>query len=412
MNNAMTISFQLKTGKANQQGKAPIYCRITIGGRRTEFSTKRTVDPKRWIAKAGVVKGTTEESRSLNAFLDTVRRQLNEHYRLLLGAGKPLTPEAIKNAYCGITERGKNILEVFRYHNEQVARLVGKDYSAGTLERYKTALSHTQDFIQWKYHQSDLEVGLIDHQFLTEFEFYLKTERQCSHNTALKYITNLKKIIRICLANGWLQKDPFTNFKIRLHDVAVDFLTEEELQVVAEKNFVSQRLEQVRDIFLMCCYTGLAYADIKKLSKDHVVIGIDGGKWIIINRTKTGAPARIPLLPIAADIIDKYAQHPRCLAEGRLLPVLSNQKMNAYLKEIADVCGVNKKFRNHLARHTFATTVTLTHGVSMESISKMLGHKSTRMTQHYAKVVDRKLSEEMYLLKAKMEAKKPQQMAS
>ncbi|MGV3529143.1 MAG: site-specific integrase [Flavisolibacter sp.] len=402
MSTPMHLSFQLKKSKADETGKAPIYARITIGGLRTEFSIKRTVDPDRWISNAGVVKGTTEESKSVNAHLATVRLKLQEHYRLLMEANKAIIPETVKNAYLGITEKGKTILEVFTYHNSQVKELIDKDYSFGTYERYCTALTHTRDFIQWKYNVSDLELKQINFEFITEFEYYLKTVRKCNHNTAIKYITNFKKIIRICLGNGWLERDPFANYKITLREVERECLTEEELNTVATKEFSTQRLEQVRDIFLFCCFTGLAYADVKKLSRDHIILGIDGEKWIKINRTKTDTRSSIPLLPIPASIIEKYASHPKCQADNRLLPVLSNQKMNGYLKEIADVCSITKNITSHLARHTFATTVTLTNGVPLESVSKMLGHKSLRTTQHYAKIIDRKVSEDMQLLKKKL----------
>lgn len=401
MSNSMHLSFQLKKTKADESGKVPIYVRITINGLRTEFSLKRHVMPEKWVSGSGVVKGTNEESKSINAFLATVRLKLNEHYRLLMEANRPITPESVKNAYLGITEKGKTIIEVFKYHNSQVKELLDKDFSFGTYERYCTALSHTQEFIHWKYQVSDLEIKQISYEFITEFEFYLKTVKNCSHNTAIKYITNFKKIIRICIGNGWLERDPFTNYKITLREVERECLTEAELDAVAAKEFSTQRLEQVRDIFLFCCFTGLAYSDVKKLSKDHIIMGIDGEKWIKINRTKTDTRSSIPLLPIPGDIIEKYRNNLKCQAHNRLLPVLTNQKMNGYLKEIADLCGITKNITSHLARHTFATTVTLTNGVPLESVSKMLGHKSVRTTQHYAKIVDRKVSEDMQLLKAK-----------
>jgi site-specific recombinase XerD len=408
MSAPMHLSFQLKKSKADETGKAPIYARITINDVRTEFSIKRTADPEKWISNVGLVKGTNEESKSINTFLATVRQKLNEHYRTLLEANKPITAETVKNAYLGIAEKGKTIVEVFEYHNSHVKELLDKDFSFGTYERYCTALSHIKEFILWKYKLSDLEIRQINYEFITEFEYYLKTVRKCSHNTAIKYITNFKKIIRICIGNGWLEKNPFANYKITLREVERECLTEAELDTVASKEFATPRLEQVRDIFLFCCFTGLAYSDVKKLSKDHIIIGIDGGKWIKINRTKTDTRSSIPLLPIPAGILDKYARNPRCVTENRLLPVLTNQKMNSYLKEIADVCGITKNISSHLARHTFATTVTLTNGVPLESVSKMLGHKSIRTTQHYAKIVDRKVSDDMRLLKSIIDSKKEQ----
>lgn len=411
MASSLHVSFQLKKFRKDEKGQVPIYVRLTINDNRCEFSIKRSVDPEKWISNVGVAKGTTEEIKNLNAYLNTVKLKLFEHYRQLLEAGKSITPESIRNAYFGITEKSKTILDVFGYHNSQVKALLNKEFSFGTYERYCTALSHTKEFIQWKYSVSDLEVKRISYEFITEFEYYLKTVRKCSHNTAIKYITNFKKIIRICIGNGWLDKDPFTNYKITLKEVEREYLTQEEIQAIADKEFATSRLEQVRDIFLFCCFTGLAYSDTKKLSKDHLLIGIDGEKWIKINRTKTDARSSIPLLPTAAAIIDKYSDNVKSKTENKLLPVLSNQKMNDYLKEIAGVCGINKNITFHLARHTFATTVTLTNGVPLESVSKMLGHKSVRTTQHYAKIVDRKVSDDMAILRAKFAEPKTKEIS-
>jgi site-specific recombinase XerD len=405
MSAPMNVSFQLKKSKADEVGRVPIYVRVTINGFRTEFSIKRNVEPHKWISSAGVVKGNSEDCKSLNAFLATVRLRLNEHYRTLLENKQAITAEAIKNAYLGILERGKTILEVFEYHNGQVEALLNKDYSFGTYERYKTARNHTRDFIEWKFRVADLDVNKIDHTFITEFEYYLKTVRHCSHNTALKYITNFKKIVRICTANGWLDKDPFSSYKARLREVERDCLTEDEINTILTKEFTMIRLEQVRDIFIFCCFTGLAYSDVKKLSKDHIIVGIDGGRWIKLNRTKTDTRSSIPILPIPGSIIEKYSNNSKCINGNRLLPVLTNQKMNGYLKEIADICGITKIITFHLARHTFATTVTLTNGVPIESVSKMLGHKSVKTTQHYAKIIDRKVSDDMMILKEKLSNK-------
>lgn len=407
MKNSLHVSFQLKKFRKDEKGQVPIYARLTVNDQRCEFSIKRSVEPEKWISNVGVAKGTTEEIKNLNAHLSTVKLKLLEHYRHLLETNKPITAETIRNAYFGITEKNKTIVEVFDYHNSQVKELLNKEFSFGTYERYCTALSHTKEFIQWKYKISDIEVKQINYQFITEFEYYLKTVRKCSHNTAIKYITNFKKIIRICIGNGWLDKDPFTNYKITLKEVEREYLTQEEIQTIADKEFASSRLEQVRDIFLFCCFTGLAYADTKKLSKEHLIMGIDGEKWIKINRTKTDTRSSVPLLPTAAAIIDKYAVTTKSKADNKLLPVLSNQKMNDYLKEIAAVCGINKNITFHLARHTFATTVTLTNGVPLESVSKMLGHKSVRTTQHYAKIIDRKVSDDMLLLREKFAEKSP-----
>jgi integrase len=234
-----------------------------------------------------------------------------------------------------------------------------------------------------------------------EYEFYLRSVRKCANNSAVKYIKNFGKIIRICLANHWLVYNPFSNYKNKIKTVDRVYLTTEELQEMASKELATERLVQVRDIFLFCCFTGLAYADVKKLRRWDLVIGVDGEKWITIKRQKTDTPSRIPILPTATVIIQRYVHHPHCENNGRVLPVLSNQKMNSYLKEIADVCGINKPITFHIARHTFATTVTLLNGVPIESVSKMLGHTNIQTTQHYAKILDIKVGADMALLKQK-----------
>lgn len=402
MNNAMHLSFQVKSSKKNEFGKAPIYARITINEVRTEFSTKRFIEPEKWVNKAGYAKGNTEDIKTLNAHIAAVRTQLFQHHDKLLQAGKSVTAEAVKNSYFGITEKSKTIIEVFQYHNEQMKSLIGKEYSFGTHERYATALSHTKEFIEYKYNVSDYPIKLVNHEFITEYEYFLKAVRKCSHNTAIKYLTNFKKIMRICLGNGWIDKDPFINYRFHLKEVEREILLEHEIQAIADKEFATSRLDQVRDVFLFCCFTGLAYSDVKKLTRDHVIIGIDGERWIKVNRTKTDTRSSIPILPMAQAILDKYANHPKCSADKTLLPVNSNQKMNDYLKEIAAVCEIEKNITFHIARHSFATTVTLQNDVPIESVSKMLGHKSIRTTQHYAKVLDKKVSSDMQLLKEKL----------
>jgi site-specific recombinase XerD len=253
-----------------------------------------------------------------------------------------------------------------------------------------------------KYKESDIDILKINHAFITDYEFYLRSVRNCSNNTAVKYIKNFGKIIKICLANNWIDRNPFSNYKSKVRTVERVYLNEHEIQKLLNKEFLTERLSLVRDIFLFSCYTGLAYIDVKNLTKSHISMGIDGDKWIFTHRQKTESASKIPILPVTQMMIDKYADHPQCIAKGCLLPIFSNQKMNAYLKEIAGVCEINKELTFHIARHTFATTVTLSNGVPIESVSKMLGHKNLRTTQHYAKVLDRKVSDDMKQLKQKL----------
>ena len=391
----------MKKQKNYQSGPAPIYIRITVSGKRSETTTGRECEPSRWNTGAGRANGTKEDTRAFNAFLDDLQTKVYQAHRLLTEADELITAETIRNKFLGKTEKPRSLIEIFKDHNKKVEALIGKEYAKGTLCRYQTSLKHTIDFLKWKYNLTDIDIKKVDHAFLMEYEFYLHSERKCANNSAVKYIKNFGKIIRICIANRWLIYDPFLNYKNKIKTVDRVYLTTGELQEMTNKDMVTDRLTQVRDIFLFCCFTGLAYADVKKLRRLDLVTGIDGEQWISIKRQKTDTPSRIPLLPAASTLMQRYVNHPNCENSGRVLPVLSNQKMNAYLKEIADVCGINKPITFHIARHTFATTVTLLNGVPIESVSKMLGHTNIKTTQHYAKILDIKVGADMAMLKHK-----------
>jgi site-specific recombinase XerD len=401
MKTKVSILFYARKAKTNVNGLVPIYTRITINGKRIEQSTNRFVEISKWSTEAGKMKGTSEEARSINNHLDLLKNQIRDAQMDLMHSKTPITTETLKNKLLGTDKRARMLVPIFQDHNNKIKELVGKEYAPGTLERYTTSLKHTIKFMQWKYNVSDIDITKIDHAFITDYEFWLRSVRNCANNTAVKYIKNFNKIIKICLANDWLDKNPFANYKSKVKEVERVYLTEAEIQSIIDKDFKTERLSLVRDIFLFSCFTGLAYIDVKNLTKSHISYGIDGEKWIFTHRQKTESASKIPILPVTQMIIDKYENHPQCLNEDKLLPILSNQKMNAYLKEIAGICGIEKELTFHIARHTFATTVTLTNGVPIESVSKMLGHKNLRTTQHYAKVLDRKVSEDMQILKDK-----------
>ena len=405
MKTKVSILFYAKRAKASVNGLVPIYTRITINGKRIELSSNRFVEMSKWSTEAGKMKGNSEEARSINSHLDMLRIQIIDMQMELVHKKIPVTAETLKNKILGVDERARMLIPIFQDHNNKIKELVGKEYAPGTLERYKTSLSHTIEFLQWKYKVSDIEINKIDHAFVTDYEFWLRSVRNCANNTAVKYIKNFNKIIKICLANDWLDKNPFANYKSKVKEVERVYLSEEEIQNIIEKDFKTERLSLVRDIFLFSCFTGLAYIDVKNLTKSHISFGIDGEKWIFTHRQKTESASKIPILPLTQMIIDKYEDNPQSVNQEKLLPILSNQKMNAYLKEIATVCNIEKELTFHIARHTFATTVTLTNGVPIESVSKMLGHKNLRTTQHYAKVLDKKVSEDMKILRAKFPMK-------
>lgn len=401
MNTKLSVLFFVKRTKTNVNGLLPIFIRITVNGERIEFSTKRFTPSDKWSVEGNRMKGTSAEARATNSYLDTLKSKVYDYQQQLIREDEEVNTENMRNKILGIEKRSHMIVGIFQQHNDEIKALIGKDYAAATHVRYETSLKHTEDFLKWKYKVSDIDIRKIDHEFITSYEFYLKSVCNCCQNTTSKYIKNFGKIIRICLANGWIQKNPFINYKSKMVEVERAFLSMEEIETMLNKVFVSDRINLVKDIFLFSCFTGLAYADVKKLSRKNIAIGVDGERWIYINRTKTDTRSNIPILPIASYLLEKYEDHPQVVNQDKLLPLLSNQKMNSYLKEIADACGINKELTFHIARHTFATTVTLSNGVPIESVSKMLGHKNLKTTQHYAKILDLKVSNDMQILKEK-----------
>ena len=397
----ITLHIYAKTTKANATGQLPIYIRLTIDGQRFEFSSKKFIEKSKWSPELSKMKGSTEEARTINNYLDLMKSKVFDIQMELIHKNEELSLENFKSRILGTHQRERMIIPIYQNHNDKIDELVGNGYAYGTLERFKISLKHLQEFILWKYNVADISINKIDYAFVTEFEFYLRSVKKCNNNTAVKYVRNFRKIIKICLDNDWLDKNPCSRYEGKMKEVERDFLTEEELNRIYNKRFSSERLNLVKDIFIFSCYTGLAYVDVKGLKKDHIAIGIDGEKWIFKNRQKTDTKSKIPVLPIAQEIIQKYADHPKCLNEDNILPILTNQKMNAYLKEVADLCDIPKEITFHMARHTFATSVTLTNGVPIETVSKMLGHKNIQTTQHYAKILDKKVSEDMQVLRDK-----------
>lgn len=404
MNANITNLFYIKRAKPNNLGLVPIFHRITVNGQRIEKSTGKYIEPVLWSTEAARMTGKSEQARSINNHLDRLINEIVEVEKDLILNRKEVNYLNLKNILTGKCEMVRTIVPIFNDHNDKIQALVSiGEFAQGTVERYKITLRHLKNFLVWKYNMNDIDIDIdkVDFAFIMDFDFYLRTERKCQNNASVKYVKNFRKIFNICLDNEWVKSDPFKKYKSKTIIVDRDYLTELELREIQTKKITIPRLDLVRDIFLFSCFTGLAYIDVQQLTTNNISIGIDGDKWIFKNRQKTDTTSKIPLLPMAQQIIDKYANHPVCLNENRLLPILSNQKMNAYLKEIADVCKINKDLTFHIARHTFATTVTLSNGVPLETVSKMLGHTNLKTTQHYAKILDKKISEDMMILKSK-----------
>jgi site-specific recombinase XerD len=403
MNKSFKTLFFLKKGNRFKGGAIPIYLRITVEGKQAELSIQRSCERYKWNQSIGRAIGKKPEIVQLNNYLDSLQGKIYDIQREGEIKNLIITADFVKQKLLGqAVQREHSLIKIYEYHNEQLRQLVGKEYSPGTLKKYKSALSSLTRFLQWKYNQTDILITQLNYQFITEYEFYLKSVQGMQHNSAMGNIKKLRKIVRQCVNNDWLDKDPFVKFKLRIKETHRNYLLKEELEVLMNKRFTVTRLEQVKDIFIFSCFTGLCYSDIMKLTMQDIRIGIDGGQWIFINRTKTDTISKIPILPIAREVIDKYSHLPKINNLGKVLPQMSNQRLNSYLKEITDLCGFNKELTFHCARHTFATTVTLSNGVPIETVGKMLGHRNLRTTQHYAKILDGKVSEDMNQLKERL----------
>ena len=405
MKTKISVLFYAKKSKAKNNLQVPVYLRITVNGKRSEFSTGKNVDPSKWNSEISRLKGNSEEARTLNKYFDVLLSRILEIERNLILSGESFDATDVKNLLTGKQEAERNLIPIFQDHNNRMEKLIGKEYALATLKNFRTCLAHLKQFLWSFYKKTDINIKKIEPAFLNDFDFFLRTVVKCNNNSTVKHTKNLAKILKICYQNNWIEKDLVLYYKGKFNEVPTNFLTEEEIKTIRAKDFVGQGLNLVRDIFIFSCYTGLAYIDIYNLTKDHISTGIDGNLWIMTHRQKTHTASNIPLLPIAEGILIKYESHPLTIGLGKLLPMYTNQKVNEYLKTIAENCGITKKLTFHVARHTFATTVTLGNNVSMESVSKMLGHKSIKTTQHYAKILDKKVSQDMSSLKTLLTAK-------
>lgn len=323
MKNNLSILFWLKRRKNSENGPLGIYMRVTVDGKRSEISTGRGIEPEKWSVSAGRSTGKTEDSRTLNAYLSDLQTKVYEIHRQMIQRDEEITADIIRDRFLGKTQNPITLIGVFKEHNRKVEALVGREFAAGTAERYRTSLKHTVDFLKWKYKVEDVLLKKVNYEFITEYDFYLRSVRKCNNNSAVKYLKNFGKIIRICIANEWMTSNPFLNYKHKVRPVERQYLNEKEINTIASKEMVSERLEHVRDIFLFSCFTGLAYIDVKQLKRDDIIDGIDGEKWISIKRQKTSTPSRIPILPAMA-LIERYQHHPTCEVTGAIFPVCSN----------------------------------------------------------------------------------------
>ncbi|NIJ55173.1 site-specific integrase [Dyadobacter arcticus] len=340
LSKTFNLLFYLKKPKNYLNGKMPIYLRITTDGGRFELAAKRDCEPEKWNPASGRMASTKPDVRSANAYLDTLQTKVYEAHRKLIDSGREVSAESIKNVLLGIDDRPKMIMEIFYEHNKEMFALIGKDFTKSTYNRYEAAFRNVKEFLLFKYKASDVSLDKLDYSLISAYSFYLKGKRNISHNTTMKYLVYFKKIVLLCVKSGWIVRDPFFAFSMAKQEVDRRPLDEIELAAIVEKKFTNERLRKVRDIFVFCCYTGLSYVDVQKLKRSEMIDGFDGRKWLSIKRQKTDTPSKIPLLPVPLKILERYSEHIQCISQDRLLPVMTNQRMNSYLKEIADVHSV------------------------------------------------------------------------
>ncbi|MBB2145816.1 tyrosine-type recombinase/integrase [Pedobacter sp. LMG 31464] len=405
MSQNYSLHFFLKKPKNYVDGEPRfIYMRITVlGTTPKEAPTGRKIDPKLWDSKSNSAIGRTEAIKNLNKYLETISSQFDQIHTEFKKEDLEINADTLMKKYLGKEEKPKKLLEVFFQHNADLETLIEKKKAKpNTLKGYKASVIHLTGYLEKIYRAEDIEIRKIDFTFITGYDFYLQTEKSLSKISVAKYMKHFKKIILLSIAHRYISYNPFSLYKVSAPPKKVIKLTKPEVARIAALDIKIDRLDRVRDIFLFSIYTGLSYADIKKLHRWEIEDGGDGRLWINTNREKNDNASNIPLMPTPLRLIEKYKDHPECIAKELVMPVLSNQKMNSYLKEIADLTGIKKKMTFHLARHTFGTTITLGNGVPIETVSKMMGHLDIRTTMHYAEVMEEKISQDMDSLREKL----------
>lgn len=389
------LSFFLFKSRINKKGLSPIYLRITIDGKRETIATGVFIDANYWDETKGIITENTPLAINQNHLLNSLKGKITGIYTELLNTGVEITTSAITKRLNAKSTENITLLGATRQHNAYVKKRIGQETTQATYVKYETLRTKLEGYIAKEYSRKDPLLSELTPKFIVHFELYLKTHEKIGHNTAIKYIQFLKRIINYSIANEWLKTNPFNSYRCKFKVVSREYLNIEEINIIQSKEISIKRLSEIRDIFIFSCYTGLAYADVKKLVIEEIVLGVDKNLWIQTFRSKTKTRVPVPLLPQALAIIQSYQEWRKEAHTNRAFPVPSNQKVNSYLKEIADLCGIKKKLTFHIARHSFATSVTLSNGVPIETVSKLLGHTNIKTTQHYAKVLDKKIADDM-----------------
>lgn len=391
------VLFFLKKTRLQKNGEASVCMRITVNGTRVENNIRKSIDPALWSQAKETARGKSRRACDLNTYIEEARIKLYQIFCELEQQNRPVTAHLLQELFFGQEkpEEVRTLLGTMQEHNDQCRALVGTDYALITVRRYESCRRYLAELIRQRYGKEDLPLTEVNGELVRAFAFYLKTEKGCQQNTVIRYMKCLKKITNLACANDWMAKDPFLGIRFHEKEVVREFLTMDELQTIYHKEFPLERLTLVRDVFIFAAFTGLAFIDVQQLAPEHIVRDNNGNLWIRKPRQKTKNMCNIPLLDIPQEILRKYADHPTCRKKGVLLPVPCNQKMNSYLKEIADICMIRKNLTTHCARHSYATSVCLANGVSLENVAKMLGHSNIKMTQHYARVLDSSILRDM-----------------
>ena len=388
---SFSILFFIRESKARKNGNVPIEVMITVNGERNSFSTGKQIAIEKWDKTKQQVKGKDQETQNLNNYLKAIKAKLYQKEAELLERGFIITAQILYDAYFDKVEslKERSLFEVFEEHNQEQEKLVGNGVSKATHWVSVYTIRLLREFVQQKYKREDLYLRELNLSFIQSFHSFLRIDKGMAQNSSTKHLKLLKKIINLSVANSYMAFNPFSTYKVEREPVEIDFLDEEELRKIINFDTPLPRLERAKDMFLFGCFTGLSYIDIKTLTPEHFEKDNTGRIWIKKRRVKTGVLSRIPLLPIAKLILDKYK------GGEKLLPIQDPADINKYLKDIAILCGINKRICFHTSRHTFASTVTLANNISLEVVSKMLGHTNTRMTAHYAKLIDKCIGEQM-----------------
>lgn len=396
------IVFLPKTSKS-KNGMAPLYARITLNGERVEISLQRRISLNLWDERKSRLRGSSIESRQVNKSLDRIYNKLYESFRQLQDTGQLLSAHAVKSRYLGKDDSFKKLSEILDYHTEHMKDVL----KYGTMKNYYTTERYLYKFLKGHFKREDIYLKQINYGFITEFEHFLRNykpkrdRKSPTNNGVMKHLERLKKLLNLAQKLEWVDKDPFSKFQLKFTKHERAFLSEEELKRLEDYQFERITHRKTRDVFVFSCYTGLSWIDTRNLKPENIVLGVDGKKWIFTAREKTEQAVKIPILPKAKQIINKYREQSEW--SKLVLPVYSNQKTNKYLKEIAILLRIQKKLTFHVARHTFATTVTLSNGVPIETVSKMLGHTKISTTQVYARVMEQKISNDIRDLKSRLE---------